>query len=95
MIQELNEDDGSQFCEIMTEIALKYLNFLFNIRFSDKSSFYLNGTVNTSTTNRHNYRYRSDSNPRKFQQVHTQEPEKLKVYVGIFGDRVVGSFVHQ
>lgn len=93
LVQELNEDDFDrrlQFCELMSERAIQDLNFLFNICFSDECSFYLNGTVN-----RHNCRYWSDSNPRVFHQVQTQYPEKLNVWAGIFGDRLIGPFFYQ
>lgn len=90
LVQELHEDDYDrrlQFCEIMSERAGNDPQFLFNICFSDECSFFLNGTVN-----RHNCRYWSDSNPRVFHEVHTQQPEKLNVWAGIFGDRLVGPF---
>lgn len=88
LVQQLNEDDFDrrlEFCEIMTARITADQNFLFNICFSDECTFYLNSTVN-----RHNCRYWSDSNPRIFHEVHTQNPEKLNVWVGIFGDRLIG-----
>jgi Helix-turn-helix domain (DUF4817) len=88
LTQELNEDDfdrRSQFCEVLSERAIENPHFLFNICFSDECSFFLNGTVN-----RHNCRYWADSNPHIFHEVHTQHPQKLNVWAGIFGDRIVG-----
>lgn len=90
LTQELNEDDGDrrlQFCEVVSERAIENPHFLFNICFSDECSFFLNGTVN-----RHNCRYWSDFNPRIFHEVHTQRPQKLNVWAGIFGNRIVGPF---
>jgi len=48
-------------------------NFLFNIIFSDETTFEVNDNVN-----RHNCRYGSE-NPHWILQVHTQCPEKLNV----------------
>lgn len=90
LVHELNEDDYDrrlQFCETISETTTTNPRFLFNVCFSDECSFFLSGTVN-----RHNCRYWSDSNPRIFQEVHTQYPEKLNVWAGIFGDRLVGPF---
>lgn len=90
LVQELNEDDFDrrvQFCETIVEQATNDQHFLFNVCFSDECSFFLNGTVN-----RHNCRYWADSNPRIFHEVHTQHPEKLNVWAGIFGNQIVGPF---
>ena len=62
-------------------------NFLFNVCFSDECTFFLNGVVN-----RHNCRYWADDNPRVFHEVHTQNPQKLNVWAGIFGNSVLGQF---
>lgn len=88
----MNDDDFDrrlQFCETMSERAIADQHFLFNICFSDECSFFLNGIVN-----RHNCRYWSDSNPSIFHEVHTQHPQKLNVWAGIFGDRLVGPFFY-
>lgn len=90
LVQELNEDDFDrrlQFCEVMSERALNNDNFIFNVCFSDECSFFLNGLVN-----RHNCRYWADSNPRIFHETHTQHPQKLNVWAGIFGNSIVGPF---
>jgi len=90
LLQELTEDDNDrrlQFCEIMSEIVINDPNYLFNVCFSDECSFFLNGTVN-----RHNCRYWSDTNPRIYNEVHTQHPQKLNVWAGIFGDHIIGPF---
>ena len=89
LVQELNEDDFDrrlQFCEIMTQRAIDG-NFLFNVCFSDECTFFLNGLVN-----RHNCRYWADTNPRIFHEAHTQHPQKLNVWAGIFGNSIVGPF---
>lgn len=90
LVQELNEDDFDrrlQFCEIMSERAMHNGNFVFNVCFSDECSFFLNGLVN-----RHNCRYWADTNPRIFHETHTQHPQKLNVWAGIFGNSIVGPF---
>lgn len=90
LVQELNEDDFDrrlQFCEDMSERIINDEHFLFNTCFSDECSFFLNGVVN-----RHNCRYWSDFNPRIYHEVHTQQPQKLNVWAGIFGDHLVGPF---
>lgn len=90
LVQELNEDDFDwrlQFCEDMSERIINDEHFLFNTCFSDECSFFLNGVVN-----RHNCRYWSDSNPRIYHEVHTQQPQKLNVWAGIFGAHLVGPF---
>ena len=90
LVQELHEDDFDrrlQFCELMSEMIMNDANLLFNTCFSDECSFFLNGAVN-----RHNCRYWSDSNPRIYHEVHTQHPQKLNVWAGIFGDNLVGPF---
>lgn len=88
LVHQLNEDDfdrRQEFCELMVERLINNPNYLFNICFSDECSFFLNSTVN-----RHNCRYWSDANPRIFHEVHTQTPQKLNVWAGIFGDRLIG-----
>ena len=62
--------------------------FLKNIVFSDESTFMLNGTVN-----RHNCRYWSDENPHWMRETHTQYPEKVNVWAGIFGNRIIGPYL--
>lgn len=90
LVQELNEDDFDrrlQFCEIISERVANNNNFLFNVCFSDECTFFLNGVVN-----RHNCRYWAENNPRVFHEVHTQHPQKLNVWAGIFGNSIVGPF---
>lgn len=86
----LNEDDFDrrvEFCDTMSERVTANPNYLYNVCFSDECSFFLNGTVN-----RHNCRYWADANPRLFHEVYTQQPQKLNVWAGIFGDNIVGPF---
>lgn len=90
LVQELNEDDPDrrlQFAEEMTNRLANDPNFLYSICFSDECSFYLNGLVN-----RHNCRYWDDTNPRLFREAHTQNPEKLNVWAGILGNRIIGPY---
>jgi len=61
LVQELNEDDFDQwneFCELMMQRIDEESNFLFNIVFSAKATFEVNGNVN-----RHNCRLWFDKNP--------------------------------
>lgn len=53
--------------------------------FSDESTFCLNGNVN-----RHNIRYWSKENPQWIQEQHTQFPQKINVWAGIIGQRIIG-----
>lgn len=86
--QELNEDDPDrrlQFCESMDTLMTGNPNIVKNICFSDESCFHLNGFVN-----RHNCRYWDTSNPHILRESHTQYPQKLNVWAGIFGNHIVG-----
>lgn len=90
LVHELNEDDPDrriQFCEDMMNRCNADEEFASRILFSDESTFYLNGTVN-----RQNCRYWSDHNPHWMMEAHTQFPEKVNVWAGIVGDRIVGPF---
>lgn len=87
--QELNEDDPDrrmQFCQEMMD-RINGNNIMNNIVFSDESTFCLNGFVN-----RHNCRYWSDQNPHWMIEGHTQYPQKLNVWAGIVGGRIIGPF---
>lgn len=89
-LQELMEDDFDrrlQFCESMTDICNRNLDFVSNVLFSDEASFCLNGEVN-----RQNCRYWSTKNPRWMEETHTQHHEKINVWAGIVGTRVVGPY---
>ncbi|KAJ8915734.1 hypothetical protein NQ315_000670, partial [Exocentrus adspersus] len=79
--QELNEDYFDrrvQFSEIMMERIIQDANFLPLIIFSDEASFQLNGN--------------SDENPHWMLEKHTQHPQKINVWVGLFGDQIIGPF---
>lgn len=76
-----------QFCEDMTRIQVDNPHFLYSICFSDECTFFLNGHVN-----RHNCRYWSDANPAIMREQHTQVPQKLNVWAGVFGINIVGPF---
>lgn len=88
LVHELNDDDFDrriEFCELMTERINNNQNYLYNICFSDESSFSLNGEVN-----RHNCRYWSDTNPHLIRETHTQRPQRLNVWAGILGNHIIG-----
>lgn len=90
LVQELVEDDFDrriQFCENIMEINIRDPTFVRRICFSDEATFHLKGTVN-----RHNCRYWSQSNDHVFREYHTQYPEKINVWAGIYGDNIVGPF---
>lgn len=90
LVQELNEDDfdrRSQFCENLMERCNIDPLFANKILFSDEATFMLNGSVN-----RHNCRFWSSNNPRWMEEVHTQRPEKLNVWIGIIDQNVIGPF---
>ena len=71
----------------MMERIIQNPNFLTSIVFSDEVTFELNGNVN-----RHNFRYSCNENPHWILESHTQYPEKLNVWAGLFRDRVIGPF---
>lgn len=88
ILHELHEDDSDrrlQFCEQMSQMITNNKISVKNICFSDECSFFLNGFVN-----KHNCRYWSDTNPHAFTEGHSQWPQKLNVWAGIFGDTIVG-----
>lgn len=90
LLQELQEDDWDrrmEFCEIMMKKCDEDPNFLNSIVFSDEATFTLNGYVN-----RHNCRYWASENPHWMVESHTQHPEKVNVWAGIFGRKVIGPF---
>lgn len=60
---------------------------LFNNVFSDEATFEL-----TRNVNRYNYRYWSNVNPHWKRYNHTQYPQKVNVWAGIFNSRPVGLF---
>lgn len=91
LIHELNEDDFDrriQFCEEMMQRCIQDPLFKTKIVFSDEASFSLNGHVN-----RQNSRYWSDENPHWAQECHTQNPQKINVWAGIVGFKVIGPFI--
>lgn len=84
----LNEDDPDrrlQFCETMDRLIIANPTTVNNICFSDESTFYVNGLVN-----RHNCRYWDNSNPHVHREHHTQYPQKVNVWAGLFGNHVIG-----
>lgn len=90
LVQELLDGDSDrriEFCERMMEICNNDQHFTYNLLFSDEATFCLNGTVN-----RHNCRYWSIDNPHWMLETHTQHPQKLNVWAGIFRNRIIGPF---
>ncbi|EFN84717.1 hypothetical protein EAI_05004, partial [Harpegnathos saltator] len=85
---ELNEDDFDrrvQFSEVMIQRIDHKPNFLHNIVFSDETSFEITGKVN-----RHNFRYWDNENLYWMLEAHTQRPQKLNVWAGLYDNQVVG-----
>ncbi|GAB1865891.1 DUF4817 domain-containing protein [Camponotus japonicus] len=90
LVQELFEDDFDrriEFCDLMMEMIVDDPLLLNNIVFSDEATFELTGNVN-----RHNCRYWTNENPHWKRDNHTQYPQKVNVWAGIFNDRLVGPF---
>ena len=90
LVQELNEDDPdrrNEFCDLMIDRIDRDPTLLFNIAFSDESTFTLNGEVN-----RHNCRFWSDTNPNWMVEDHTQYAQKVNVWAGILNNTLVGPF---
>lgn len=90
LVQELNEDDPDrrlQFCETMMNRCNANPEFVNRIIFSDEATFFINGIVN-----RQNCRYWAAENPHWMMEAHTQIPQKVNVWAGIIGDRILGPF---
>lgn len=90
LLQALNEDDPdrrTEFCEVMRNMLEQNPLLLNNILFSDEATFFLNGTVN-----RQNCRYWAPQNPHWFREHKTQYPQKVNVWVGIVGNRIIGPY---
>lgn len=74
LVHELNVDDPHrrmQFCGERSQRLIEDPDSLYDIFFSDESTFYLNGALN-----RHYCRYFDKSSPDSFCDVLIQHPEK-------------------
>lgn len=90
LVHELSEDDYDrrmEFCETLMAMIIENPELLDNIVFSDEATFELTGNVN-----RHNLRYWSSDNPHWMRENHTQYPQKINVWAGIFRGQPVGPF---
>lgn len=90
LVHELSETDfdlRQEFCERMTDICNRDPMFVQRLIFSDEATFSLRGHVN-----RQNCRYWSRVNPHWMNEAHTQYPEKVNVWAGIVGNRILGPF---
>lgn len=90
MLQHLTEDDPDrrvEFCEWALNMHENVPGFVSSILFSDEANFYVSGEVN-----KQNVRYWMDSNPHWMSDCKSQGAEKLMVWCGIWGDRIVGPF---
>lgn len=89
-VQELLPNDyflRMQFCEQWMERINNDPTITNKIIFSDESTFCTNGTVNKQNT-----RIWARENPYVIQETHTQTRQKLNVWAGILGDRIIGPF---
>ena len=87
--QELLDGDAERranFCFEMMERVNIDREFL-NICFTDECTFTLNNEPNVQ-----NFRYWSQENEHRFLSTHTQYPQKVNVFVGIFGRHIIGPF---
>lgn len=90
LVHELNEDDPDrrvEFCANMMARCNADNHFVDRIIFSDEATFTLKGTVN-----KQNCRYWAPQNPHWMMEAHTQYPEKVNVWAGIVGDRILGPY---
>lgn len=90
LVQELSDDDFDrrvQFSETMMELSNANPCLIRNIVFSDEATFFLNGTVN-----KQNCRYWAVENPHWMMEANTQYPQKLNVWAGIVGSRIIGPY---
>lgn len=89
--QEIYGDDAFrrlQFCEIAINMCNGNDDFLHNILFTDESSFFLHTPHNSQNT-----RYWSRENLHISLPTRTQHPQKVNVWAGLIGNRVIGPFV--
>lgn len=90
IVQELFDFDCDrrlEFCEILSRKIEENPDFVNNIVFSDEATFTLHGTIN-----KQNYRYWARNNPNWYEELHTQFPEKVNVWAGLFSGHVIGPF---
>lgn len=88
--QEIYETDNirrMEFSEAVMDKVNNDNNFLYNVVFTDESTFPLLARHNPSQV-----RYWSRENLHKFVTVRTQFPQKLNVWMGILGENVIGPF---
>lgn len=88
--QELRDGDEirrQEFCFNVMERANMDREFLKNICFTDECTFTLNNEPNVQ-----NCRYWSQENQNRFVETRTQYPQKVNVWAGIFGQRIIGPF---
>jgi hypothetical protein len=90
LTQQLDAEDGDrrlQFCEWAIAQTDRNPDFGHHIIWSDEATFFLNGHVN-----RQGYRYWSKENPYWYEESHTQRPQKLNVWAGIWDDMIIGPY---
>lgn len=90
VLQELCDvdyDRRQEFCEIITRKIEENPHFISNIVFSDEATFTLHGFVN-----KQNYRHWAQINPNWYEELHTQFPQKINVWAGLFAGHVIGPF---
>ncbi|XP_066587659.1 uncharacterized protein [Prorops nasuta] len=84
-LKEVDYENRLQFCKIMMDKIDDDGALLNNILFTDESTFVL-----THSPNKQNTRFWSKDNPRESIESHTQYQEKLNVWLGIWGENVIG-----
>lgn len=82
-----DEERRSNFCFTLMEMSNNNREFLRNICFSDECCFTLNNEPNVQ-----NFRYWSKENEHRYVSTRTQYPQKINVWAGIFGHRIIGPF---
>lgn len=88
--QELIEGDQESRMDFSFSLFEKINNnevLLHNILFTDEATFILHGEVN-----RQNFRYWSRTNLHLYHATRTQRPQKVNVWAGILGTRIIGPF---
>lgn len=89
-VQQLLLDDyfkRMQFCQYWMERINNDPTITNRILFTDESTFCTNGTVNKQNT-----RVWARQNPYIIQETHVQNRQKVNVWAGILGDRIIGPF---
>lgn len=90
MAEHMSEDDPDrrmEFCEWVLSKLKEDANISTKILFTDEANFYVNGEVNWE-----NLHYWNNGNPHWMSPTRMHGADKVMVWAGIWGDRIIGPF---